>query len=146
LEYRIHTTNQSIPSATNWSVIKNINLSIYRTLLTRLGVKYNDDELHVHLNLGFRHKTALSNAEVDEYLNWLRKLAKANEKSGYFHKESFLNTLLTQVIYVYKIMRRSAANYSKVVAALKDIYSVKSFAKLLQLKLKRRLAVNNAYK
>lgn len=140
LEYRIHEKNTSIPQSKNWNIIKRMNFMAYQVLLKRMGVEYSEDELELHLNLGFKHITHLKDKELVQYLEWLKKLARANNRSKYFEEISFLNSLFTNLLFLFRKMHKTPINYYRFISAFSSIYSLKSFSAIFESKLKRKLS------
>lgn len=138
-KYRIHDTNISIKKASNWAVLREINLGIYHILMERVKVRYTEADLEMHINLGFRSAKNLSEAEYKNYLNWLTRIVQANNITRYFKPEALRNHIISYILYVTKSAKASPGVYWELLRTLKKLYGIKICWSFFQHKLNSRL-------
>lgn len=97
LKYRIHDNNVSVHKASNWQVVKDMNFKVYRSFLSKLNIHPTEEELNMHINLGFGLIENISSAELKMYLQWLNWLSAANTKSKYIKEAVFREQFVQKV-------------------------------------------------
>ena len=140
LYYRVHYSNTSIPNKKNIEILRRMNYAVYKIFLKRMQVTYTEDELALHMNLGFKEITSLNTRELNDYLNWLEKLARANQNSHYFESTSFLNLILANIRFLKQRMPGTPGNYSSIIKAIASIFTFESLLTIIWLKVKRKIA------
>ena len=134
LQYRIHTSNVSIVKKCNQQALQQYNCRVYERFFQRLAISYNKEELRMHLEIGQKQITALSTAELTNYLAWLGKLIVANRSTHYFKDESFRTVILNQVQYLASRVKHSAKAYPLIVSFLCRYFRFSDLGRLLKLK------------
>ncbi|QJD97546.1 glycosyltransferase [Mucilaginibacter robiniae] len=138
-KYRIHDTNISIKKASNWPILHKINLGLYKILLDRMQLRYTDNDLEMHINLGFRSVVQLTKNDYRRYLNWLARIVQANNNSKYFNSDSLRNYVLSYVLYLTSRAKVNPIIYWELLQTLKKLYGIRICWNYLQLKLYSRL-------
>lgn len=140
LEYRVHNNNVSVHKDSNWSVIRDINYRVYTTLLNRLGVSVKEEDLELHINLGFKEVNGLSSGELRKYLDWLERLVKANRKSGYFEFKALQGQVLAHVAFLAKKASSTPKRWTILSRSLIRMYSFAEYAQFVGGKVVKKLS------
>lgn len=98
LMYRIHGNNVSVHHSKNWDEIKRMNYMVYKSFLSRLHLHFSEQQLNLHLVLGFNLPVRLKATDVKIILHNLSNISAANKKYNYFNKLSLQNEIIKKAI------------------------------------------------
>ncbi len=123
LKYRIHPNNVSIQKESNWQVVKAMNYRVFKTMFSRMALSANEQEMAIHLNMGFRLTTKLSGTELNNYTFWLRKIVKANNRACYLNKKSLQSEVIKTIVFFTRNSVAGAGKYVEIAKAIVSIYN-----------------------
>lgn len=138
LKYRVHGENVSVHAASNASIIQQMNYKVYKILLQRLGVSYNEDELLCHYSLGFRSLNFYEKIKFLDYLTWMLKIVRANNKNRYFNKKTLRNVIINNIIFLCKRVRRPWKDYMLALKILLQLFNLSDLLAFVLFKIRRR--------
>lgn len=100
VKYRWHESNIS---NTKQEILTNLNKKIYTRELQILGIQATDKELCIHNAIREKESQKVSDKEFFGLLKiWMKKLAKANQKSKAYKHSTFMATLCFRWIFACK--------------------------------------------
>lgn len=117
LKYRIHAENVSVLKSSNKTVLDEIHYRVYREFFKKIGVAFGDNDLILHRKLALVSLAKLNELELSKYLNWLRKLYDANNKSAYINKKSLNIVIISFHLY---LIRKAGISFTTVRLLLKE--------------------------
>ncbi|QJD97556.1 glycosyltransferase [Mucilaginibacter robiniae] len=125
LKYRVHSFNVSVIKASNRAVLDEIHYNMYQYFLKKLGIlSYTEHELLMHRKLGLVEVEALNLNQLNEYLQWLKKLVLANNQSGYFDKKFFNMVVLSYLLYVVRKAKPSGPAFKLGLKTFNSIFNI----------------------
>ena len=137
IHYRIHDENFSVPTQSNLDLIRKWNMENYKTMLTKTGISFTDDDLQIHFTIGFLLYPHLSKERFETCINWMMKIVVANNHSHYFAKQSLCNEIIEQTILLYKKTDKSLKVAFKTTGKILRAFSLVHLIRYIPFKLKK---------